>query len=160
MARFHPLKVTDVRRETRDAVVVTLMPREEDHARMADVDVVRIELRRLVRHDGRPRACPGLRRAALRFGLEVVHIAAGVAQSDGKGFGLQAHPEHGHGQDRDDPSRHGVSITCCASAASTGPSQPGPSLGSRSQPLHRSAWPGRLTSGTMCSPSRRPARSW
>jgi ferredoxin-NADP reductase len=24
MARFHPLKVTDVRRETRDAVVVTL----------------------------------------------------------------------------------------------------------------------------------------
>lgn len=32
MARFHPLKVTDVRRETRDAVVVTLMPRAEDHA--------------------------------------------------------------------------------------------------------------------------------
>ena len=32
MARFHPLKVTDVRRETRDAVVVTLMPREEDRA--------------------------------------------------------------------------------------------------------------------------------
>ena len=28
MARFHPLKVTDVRRETRDAVVVTLMPRD------------------------------------------------------------------------------------------------------------------------------------
>src|SRR5215510_6571336 len=32
MARFHPLKVTDVRRETRDAVVVTLAPREEDRA--------------------------------------------------------------------------------------------------------------------------------
>lgn len=30
MARFHPLKVTDVRRETRDAVVVTLRPRDED----------------------------------------------------------------------------------------------------------------------------------
>lgn len=30
MARFHPLTVTDVQRETRDAVVVTLMPREED----------------------------------------------------------------------------------------------------------------------------------
>lgn len=30
MARFHPLTVTDVRRETRDAVVVTLMPRAED----------------------------------------------------------------------------------------------------------------------------------
>ncbi len=30
MARFHPLKVTDVRRETRDAVVVTLAPRDED----------------------------------------------------------------------------------------------------------------------------------
>lgn len=32
MARFHPLTVTDVRRETRDAVVVTLRPREEDTA--------------------------------------------------------------------------------------------------------------------------------
>ncbi|SDP69009.1 1,2-phenylacetyl-CoA epoxidase subunit PaaE [Phyllobacterium sp. OV277] len=30
MARFHPLIVTEVRRETRDAVVVTLMPSEED----------------------------------------------------------------------------------------------------------------------------------
>jgi ring-1,2-phenylacetyl-CoA epoxidase subunit PaaE len=30
MARFHPLEVTDVRRETRDAVVVTLAPRAED----------------------------------------------------------------------------------------------------------------------------------
>jgi ring-1,2-phenylacetyl-CoA epoxidase subunit PaaE len=32
MARFHPLTVTDVRRETRDAVVVTLAPSEEDRA--------------------------------------------------------------------------------------------------------------------------------
>lgn len=32
MARFHPLTVTDVRRETRDAVVVTLAPAEEDRA--------------------------------------------------------------------------------------------------------------------------------
>ncbi|MGV1759776.1 1,2-phenylacetyl-CoA epoxidase subunit PaaE [Rhizobium sp. A22-96] len=32
MARFHPLTVTDVRRETRDAVVVTLQPSEEDRA--------------------------------------------------------------------------------------------------------------------------------
>jgi ring-1,2-phenylacetyl-CoA epoxidase subunit PaaE len=30
MARFHSLDVTDVRRETRDAVVVTLRPRDED----------------------------------------------------------------------------------------------------------------------------------
>ena len=30
MPRFHPLEVTDVRRETRDAVVVTLKPRDED----------------------------------------------------------------------------------------------------------------------------------
>lgn len=30
MARFHPLKVTALRRETRDAVVVTLAPRDED----------------------------------------------------------------------------------------------------------------------------------
>lgn len=32
MARFHPLTVTEVRRETRDAVVVTLAPRDEDRA--------------------------------------------------------------------------------------------------------------------------------
>ena len=32
MSRFHPLKVTEVRRETRDAVVVTLAPRDEDRA--------------------------------------------------------------------------------------------------------------------------------
>lgn len=32
MARFHPLEVTEVRRETRDAVVVTLKPRSEDAA--------------------------------------------------------------------------------------------------------------------------------
>ena len=32
MARYDPLTVTDVRRETRDAVVVTLAPREEDSA--------------------------------------------------------------------------------------------------------------------------------
>ncbi|MGA0614906.1 1,2-phenylacetyl-CoA epoxidase subunit PaaE [Paracoccus sp. KR1-242] len=32
MARFHTLKVTDVRRETRDAVVLTLAPRDEDRA--------------------------------------------------------------------------------------------------------------------------------
>lgn len=32
MARFHSLTVTDVRRETRDAVVVTLQPSEEDRA--------------------------------------------------------------------------------------------------------------------------------
>ncbi|MBS8226355.1 1,2-phenylacetyl-CoA epoxidase subunit PaaE [Vannielia litorea] len=30
MPRFHPLEVTDIRRETRDAVVVTLKPRPED----------------------------------------------------------------------------------------------------------------------------------
>lgn len=32
MARFHSLTVTDLRRETRDAVVVTLAPRDEDRA--------------------------------------------------------------------------------------------------------------------------------
>ena len=32
MARFHSLDVVDVRKETRDAVVVTLKPRDEDAA--------------------------------------------------------------------------------------------------------------------------------
>jgi len=32
LARFHPLQVTEVRRETRDAVVVTLVPGEDDRA--------------------------------------------------------------------------------------------------------------------------------
>jgi len=35
MARFHPLEVTDIRKETRDAVVVTLRPRVEDEALFA-----------------------------------------------------------------------------------------------------------------------------
>jgi ring-1,2-phenylacetyl-CoA epoxidase subunit PaaE len=35
MARFHPLKVTDIKRETRDAVVLTLTPRDEDRASFA-----------------------------------------------------------------------------------------------------------------------------
>jgi ring-1,2-phenylacetyl-CoA epoxidase subunit PaaE len=35
MARFHPLKVTDIKRETRDAVVLTLEPRDEDRASFA-----------------------------------------------------------------------------------------------------------------------------
>ena len=33
MARFFPLEVVDVRRETRDAVVLTLKPRDSDAAR-------------------------------------------------------------------------------------------------------------------------------
>lgn len=33
MARFHPLEVTDVRRDTRDAVIVTLKPQDGDAAR-------------------------------------------------------------------------------------------------------------------------------
>jgi ring-1,2-phenylacetyl-CoA epoxidase subunit PaaE len=33
MSRFHPLEVADVRRETRDAVVVTLKPRAQDEGR-------------------------------------------------------------------------------------------------------------------------------
>ena len=32
MARFHSLQVTEVRRDTRDAVVITLVPRDEDRA--------------------------------------------------------------------------------------------------------------------------------
>lgn len=32
MARFHPLEVTEVQRDTRDAVIVTLKPRDEDAA--------------------------------------------------------------------------------------------------------------------------------
>ncbi len=34
MARFHSLQVTDVRRETRDAVVVTLAPLDGDRGRV------------------------------------------------------------------------------------------------------------------------------
>ena len=35
MPRFHPLEVTDIRRETRDAVVLTLRPRAEDAAALS-----------------------------------------------------------------------------------------------------------------------------
>ncbi|MGL4325401.1 MAG: FAD-binding oxidoreductase, partial [Beijerinckiaceae bacterium] len=46
MARFHPLEVTDVRRETRDAVVVTLKPQAGDADRFDFIQGQYLTLRR------------------------------------------------------------------------------------------------------------------
>lgn len=75
MARFHSLKVTDVRRETRDAVVITLAPRDEDRA-MFDFtqgqyltfrrDFDGVELRRSYS------ICAGLDEGCLKVGIKRV----------------------------------------------------------------------------------------
>ena len=75
MARFLPLTVTDVRKETRDAVVVTLRPRPEDAERFRFVqgqyltfrrDFDGVELRRSYS------ICAGLDEGALKIGIKRV----------------------------------------------------------------------------------------
>lgn len=75
MARFLPLTVTDVRKDTRDAVVVTLRPKAEDRARFDFTqgqyltfrrDFDGVELRRSYS------ICTGLDEGALRVGIKRV----------------------------------------------------------------------------------------
>jgi ring-1,2-phenylacetyl-CoA epoxidase subunit PaaE len=75
MARFHPLTVTEVRRETRDAVVLTLRPADEDAERFRFVQGQYLTFRR--RFDGEElrrsySICAGLDEGALRVGIKRV----------------------------------------------------------------------------------------
>lgn len=75
MARFLPLTVTDIRRDTRDAVVVTLAPRPEDEAAFAFVQGQYLTFRR--EFDGQElrrsySICAGLDEGALRVGIKRV----------------------------------------------------------------------------------------
>ena len=75
MARFHPLKVTDVRRETRDAVVVTLMPRAEDSALFAFTHGQYLTFRRNFDGDELRRSysiCAGCDEGVLKVGIKRV----------------------------------------------------------------------------------------
>ncbi|WP_343115817.1 1,2-phenylacetyl-CoA epoxidase subunit PaaE [Ostreiculturibacter nitratireducens] len=75
MARFHPLEVTDIRKETRDAVVVTLKPREEDRAAFAFTQGQYLTFRREFDGDELRRSysiCTGLDEGCLKVGIKRV----------------------------------------------------------------------------------------
>lgn len=79
MARFLPLEVTDVRKDTRDAVVVTLRPRPEDAARFAFVQGQYLTFRRAFDGEELRRSysiCAGLDEGALKVGIKRVEGGA------------------------------------------------------------------------------------
>ena len=75
MARFHPLTVTDVRRDTRDAVVLTLAPREEDRAHFDFTQGQYLTLRRQFAGEELRRSysiCSGAHEGVLQIGIKRV----------------------------------------------------------------------------------------
>ncbi|MDO5528297.1 MAG: 1,2-phenylacetyl-CoA epoxidase subunit PaaE [Paracoccus sp. (in: a-proteobacteria)] len=75
MARFHPLKVTDVRQETRDAVVVTFAPRDEDRGLFAFTQGQYLTFRRDFDGEELRRSysiCAGTGEGVLRVGIKRV----------------------------------------------------------------------------------------
>lgn len=87
MARFHPLEVTDVARETRDAVVVTLKPRPEDAARFDFTQGQYLTFRR--EFDGTE-----LRRSySICAGRDEGVLRVGIKRVDGGAFSTWANEE-------------------------------------------------------------------
>src|SRR5947209_19652666 len=75
MARFLPLEVTDIARETRDAVAVTLKPRDEDRAAFNFVQGQYLTFRREIDGEELRRChsiCAGLDDGVLRVGVKRV----------------------------------------------------------------------------------------
>ena len=75
MARFHPLTVTDVRRETRDAVVLTLKPADDDLDAFRFIQGQYLTFRRDFDGEELRRSysiCAGLDEGALRVGIKRV----------------------------------------------------------------------------------------
>lgn len=75
MSRFHSLEVTDVRRETRDAVVVTLKPLATDHDAFRFIQGQYLTFRRKFDDEELRRSysiCAGLDDGALRVGIKRV----------------------------------------------------------------------------------------
>ena len=75
MARFYPLEVTDLRHDTRDAVVLTLRPRDEDRAAFAFVQGQYLTFRHAFDGAELRRSysiCAGLDEGALRVGIKRV----------------------------------------------------------------------------------------
>ena len=87
MARFHCLDVVDVRRETRDAVVVTLKPRDEDAALFDFTQGQYLTFRR--RFDGEE-----LRRSySICAGKGDGFLQVGIKRVDGGAFSTWANEE-------------------------------------------------------------------
>lgn len=87
MARFHSLEVTDVRRETRDAVVVTLKPRAEDRALFSFVQGQYLTFRR--QFDGAE-----LRRSySICAGTDEGVLKVGIKRVEGGAFSTWANEE-------------------------------------------------------------------
>ncbi|WP_180900009.1 1,2-phenylacetyl-CoA epoxidase subunit PaaE [Martelella soudanensis] len=79
MARFHPLEVTDIRRETSDAVVLTLKPRDEDAGAFGFTQGQYLTFRRLFDGEEVRRSysiCAGLDEGCLRVGVKRVEGGA------------------------------------------------------------------------------------
>jgi ring-1,2-phenylacetyl-CoA epoxidase subunit PaaE len=79
MARFFPLHVAEVRRDTRDAVVVTLVPREEDRRRFDFVQGQYLTFRRHFEGEELRRSysiCAGAEEGVLRVGIKRVEGGA------------------------------------------------------------------------------------
>ncbi len=87
MPRFHPLEVTDVRRETRDAVVVTLKPRAEDAENFGFTQGQYLTFRR--DFDGEE-----LRRSySICAGLDEGCLKVGIKRVDGGAFSTWANED-------------------------------------------------------------------
>ncbi|WP_310620096.1 2Fe-2S iron-sulfur cluster-binding protein [Flexibacterium corallicola] len=80
MSRFHPLQVTGIRRETRDSVVVTLKPREQDTSKFFFIQGQYLTFRR--HFDGQE-----LRRSySICSGVDETLLKVGVKRVDGGAF--------------------------------------------------------------------------
>lgn len=87
MSRFHPLEVTDIRKETRDAVVVTLAPRAEDAAAFDYTQGQYLTFRR--DFDGEE-----LRRSySICAGLDEGVLKVGIKRVDGGAFSTWANED-------------------------------------------------------------------
>ena len=87
MARFHSLDVVDVRKETRDAVVVTLKPRDEDAALFDFIQGQYLTFRRKFDEDE-------LRRSySICAGKGEGHLKVGIKRVDGGAFSTWANEE-------------------------------------------------------------------
>ncbi len=79
MARFFPLEVTEIRRETRDAVAVTFMPREEDRETFRFIQGQYLTFRRVFDGEELRRCysiCSGVEEGLLRIGVKRVEGGA------------------------------------------------------------------------------------
>ncbi len=87
MARFHPLQVTDIRRDTRDSVVVTLQPADGAQDAFAFTQGQYLTFRR--EFDGEE-----LRRSySICSGLDDGHLRVGIRQVDGGAFSTWANEQ-------------------------------------------------------------------